>query len=137
VRTAIRTDARPVTRTPLGLTSDGWQPWLPPRTSPARAALCSLFHEAVQSDLAESADLLAARYPDVAVAALGTVDSETTPRVVAVVTEGSTVHLPKADVVSRDGGATTEPWASFASRHAAQLAPVEETAGQWFRFAPS
>ncbi|MCU0695989.1 MAG: hypothetical protein MUC96_05620 [Myxococcaceae bacterium] len=136
IRTAIRTDARPVTRTPLGLTSDGWQPWLPPRTSPARAALCSLFHEAVQSDLAESAELLASRYPDVSVAALGTLDSETTPRVLALVTDGSTLHLPRADVVSRDGGATTEPWEAFASRHAAQLVPVEETGGQWFRFAP-
>ena len=107
----------------------------------ARPGLCSSplgdEYDAAHVLLAERADLLAARSPDVAVAALGTVDSETTPRVVAVVTEGSTVHLPKADVVSRDGGATTEPWDSFASRHAAQLAPVEETAGQWFRFAPS
>lgn len=136
VRLASREDARPVTSMPLALTSEGWQPWLPKASSAARAPLGMLFREALEADLAQSAELLSARFPGVGVARLATKDSDALPQLLALVDDSKPTHLPKSDVVSSDGGTTLEPWPAFAAKHASRLAAVEETEGQWFKLSP-
>ncbi len=132
VREALKGEGRPVTKQPLRLTSDGWGPWVPPRSSQAHGKLMQLALEAAEDELVSAAELLQARWPEVGVAELAMREGELRPEVLVAIDEKGSVLVPKCDVVVLDG--VQHDWASFNASHRANLSPLHETGGHWFRF---